>query len=159
MSETPPHSNSGQLPLTRLVDTRLQLHHAVQLLTAFAQAYVPPLPDDQHRSLAWDEAATCLRTRPAGADTRVTASLDVTTFVLQLERDGRAIEAWSLGGHTRAAMRDALGLAAAALLAASLRHRHAAAYGKRHRRAGIQRGRRGDPGALLVRARASGARR
>lgn len=44
----------GQVAHDTLSDDRLQLHHAVQLLSAFGQTYLEVRPDDSHRSMSWN---------------------------------------------------------------------------------------------------------
>ena len=45
----------GTVDATALRDTRLHLHHAVQLLASFGQATLEAQDDDSHRSLTWAE--------------------------------------------------------------------------------------------------------
>jgi len=44
----------GRLDPTELMAARLELHHAVQLIAAFGQSFVPPRDDDSHRTMKWD---------------------------------------------------------------------------------------------------------
>ncbi len=45
---------------TQLSDARRQLHHAVQLATAFGISYLPKKPDDSHTNLEWIESDAAL---------------------------------------------------------------------------------------------------
>jgi hypothetical protein len=38
---------------TSLVDARLQLHHALQVIVSIGISYLPPRPDDSHTNLEW----------------------------------------------------------------------------------------------------------
>ncbi len=50
-----------------LKDTRLQLHHAVQLLTMVAKGFIPEKEDDSHTNLEWVEDWSALATNPINA--------------------------------------------------------------------------------------------
>ncbi len=58
-----------------LVDTRIQLHWAAQILSSAADATLEKADDDSHSNLGWDSAANRL-------DGRVDASVDVVNFKL-----------------------------------------------------------------------------
>jgi hypothetical protein len=60
---------------TQLVETRVQLHWAAQILSAAADACLSRLPDDSHSNLAWNSAASQL-------DGRLNAAIDVVKFRL-----------------------------------------------------------------------------
>ncbi len=47
-----------------LIDTRLQLHHAVQLLTMVAKGFIPKKEDDSHTNLEWIEDWNALAANP-----------------------------------------------------------------------------------------------
>lgn len=81
-----------------LADTRLTLHHAVQLLASFGQALVGPRTDDSHRSVTWDAGLDAFRGENTTDGLR--ASLTVPDFVLTLwGTDGR-LAALDLHGRT-----------------------------------------------------------
>ncbi len=90
----------GTVPAERLTDTRIQLHHAVQLLTGFAQAFVPELPDDQHRNFDWDPGLPGFRTRSPAGYPDVTLTLVVPEFEVRLERADVVVETVELSGLT-----------------------------------------------------------
>lgn len=39
----------------KLIEARLLAHHGAQWLARFARSYLPPVPDDSHTALTWDE--------------------------------------------------------------------------------------------------------
>ncbi|MEO6447081.1 MAG: hypothetical protein ABIZ91_11600, partial [Gemmatimonadaceae bacterium] len=51
-------------PTGRLVDARLQLHHAAQLIVAAPIAFLAARDDDSHTALSWLPAAEALGTEP-----------------------------------------------------------------------------------------------
>lgn len=59
----------GSRDPTSLTDARPQCHHAAQLLTRVARAYVPAKPDDSHTNLGWEPSQAmfvCRPTEPGG---------------------------------------------------------------------------------------------
>lgn len=80
------------------MDTRLQLHHAVQVLTGFAQACVDERPDDRHRNFDWDPGLPGFRTWPASAHPDLTLALGVPSFEIRLERGDAVIDSVSATG-------------------------------------------------------------
>lgn len=64
------------------VSARLQCHHAVQLNTHFARAYIPAKADDSHTSLSWREDLAALAGRPAVNGWRVAIRLADLTVLL-----------------------------------------------------------------------------
>lgn len=65
-----------------LADTRLTLHHAVQLLASFGQALVEPRADDSHRSMTLDAGNDAFRSEATTDGLR--ASLTVPNLTLAL---------------------------------------------------------------------------
>ena len=53
-----------RIPVARLAETRLQCHHAVQVNTLLARAFVAHREDDSHTSLMWDESSAALVGQP-----------------------------------------------------------------------------------------------
>ena len=64
LEESRPWPTVG-LPPARWTDTRLQAHHAVQLLASFAGEFLEPREDDGHRSLCWVPEHSVLATGSA----------------------------------------------------------------------------------------------
>ncbi len=98
----------GGVPRDRLVDTRLQLHHALQALTSFAQALVDPMDDDRHRNFEWDPGVRGLRTRGVSAAPDTTAVFLVEAFEVRIERDDAVLAVVPAPGCTVDRLRAAL---------------------------------------------------
>src|SRR5438270_12053367 len=52
----------------QLVDARLQLHHAAQLVAGLGISYLPKRDDDSHTNLEWLPAFSALASNPVGVD-------------------------------------------------------------------------------------------
>ncbi len=86
-------------PSATLIDARLQLHHALQPLAAFAGRCLTPKPDDSHRSLSWDPAVRALITEAAESGLRFELSFED----LELRaRNGAKLSQHKLAGATLA---------------------------------------------------------
>jgi hypothetical protein len=79
-----------------LVDDRLQLHHAVQLLSAFGQTYLEARSDDSHRSLSWNPRERSFATDATATGLRL--EMDVPEFRAVLSKSGRQLSAMTLTG-------------------------------------------------------------
>src|SRR5438128_304564 len=103
----------------RLSEARLQAHNAVQWLARAARAYVPPLPDDAHTNLGWNDEADGFVTHPLRDGSRI--SLNIANLTLSLQHNGLVLP-FILHGHTDPEVRDWLGtqLRARSLDAAAL---------------------------------------
>ena len=108
MSQRPPPTvwpDAGGDP--SLVAARLQIHHAAQLLAAFAGACIEPRDDDSHRSLSWvpgqQALATGSKTRGDGA---VSVHLAIAAMTLQVLRGDRVQDGFELRGRTLAEARS-----------------------------------------------------
>jgi len=88
-----------------MAEARLQAHHAVQVLTSFAQACVRPMEDDRHRNFDWDIGVRGFRTRPAGGDASLTAVFAVEEFEVRLERSDAVVARIAVHGRTGAELR------------------------------------------------------
>jgi hypothetical protein len=85
-----------------LVETRLELHHAVQLPAALGIARARPEPDFGHHALVWDREHHALLGATVEGPRPYRAGLRPATLALLLVRpDGALIEALSLGSRTR----------------------------------------------------------
>ena len=105
MTHGSPWWPSTPLPATWL-DTRLQAHHAVQLLAAFAGEFLEPRDDDGHRSLCWVDEERHLATGSAErADMPLMVTFDPEAFVLGA-RHGGGESAIDLPGRTLAEARS-----------------------------------------------------
>ncbi len=89
----------GAVPPASLVDARLELHWAAQLLAAFGQNFVEPRPDDSHRSLEWHGDG--FLSQPANAGPILRLGLRVADLRLAvLDEDLRVVSKTSLQGTT-----------------------------------------------------------
>ena len=62
----------GAVAPTQLVDARLQLHHAAQVVASAGVTFLPPAPDDSHPNLGWVESLGALMGHSLpGADAQV----------------------------------------------------------------------------------------
>ena len=79
--------------------TRLELHYAVQPLSAAAMAHAEAQPDDSHTSISWDPATQAFLGQPLATGIRV--ALDVHELALQVRHeDGEVRETLPLRGKT-----------------------------------------------------------
>src|SRR5438045_2936820 len=83
-----------------LVDTRLQLHHAAQLATAFGISYLPPQPDDSHTNLEWIETVGALASNAGGAPTIRLAVRPHAFAILVLDERTSVLGTYLLDGRT-----------------------------------------------------------
>lgn len=90
----------GQLPSTELQDARVQLHWAAQVLSAAADRWLPPQPDDSHSNMEWlpEPGALVGNAMPSG----LRLALALRGFELRAVRGDRTIAALPLMGHTLA---------------------------------------------------------
>lgn len=117
MHTTVPWPLVGKLDPAGLVDTRLQAHHAVQLVVALGISYLPAKPDDSHTNLEWlPGRALASRTIPGNPRFRGALRLDPLTLMV-LDESGEVLEEYRLTGRTLAQglrwLRDAVRAAGA----------------------------------------------
>jgi hypothetical protein len=84
-----------------LVESRLVLHHAAQLVAAVGRSLVPPRPDDGHTSLEWLGEEQALGGEPVPGPRSWRAALRADELVLAVLDDTGA-RALPLAGRTRA---------------------------------------------------------
>ncbi|QDU35542.1 hypothetical protein KS4_36250 [Poriferisphaera corsica] len=82
MHTTPDIAKLGSRPPLSLIDARLQLHHAAQILQAAADALLTNQPDDSHAALNFHADSAALSTQPLPND--YTLSLILPTPLLML---------------------------------------------------------------------------
>jgi len=91
----------GRVDPETLVDARLQLHHAAQVVSALGTTFLEPRPDDSHPNLGWEDAAFVGRALPGEAGLRGALGaadlslrlVDASSTVReQLELGGRSVE-------------------------------------------------------------------
>tara|TARA_R110002096_G_scaffold259030_1_gene452577 strand:- start:39656 stop:40474 length:819 start_codon:yes stop_codon:yes gene_type:complete len=81
-----------------MVDARKQLHWAVQLAAATADALMESLPDDSHTNLHWNDASSLLVGNPLPDGYRIAFKL--VPFGVHLQKDGKTVAEFALSGHT-----------------------------------------------------------
>jgi hypothetical protein len=89
----------------RLIEARLQAHHAIQWLARATRAYIPPQPDDGHTSLIWDRDLDGFKTQPLTNGLRL--SLQISNLTLALNGGGgpTGVQSIFLSGRTNAEIR------------------------------------------------------
>lgn len=91
----------GAVAPRALVDARLELHWAAQLVGAVPLAFLDQEPDFSHANLGWNPGETTFVTRRVGSTSPIRAGLNVRDFALTiLDGDDRAIERLPLQGMT-----------------------------------------------------------
>ncbi len=95
----PVWSTVGEIDPRDLVEARLQLHWAVQLVMAFADNAIERLPDDSQANLGWRDGIEAMvgRQRPDGLSAGLRTS---DTTLLVFDREGALAEDFSLEGQT-----------------------------------------------------------
>lgn len=90
----------GAVAPAALVDSRLALHHAAQVVASAGVTFLKPQPDDSHPNLGWAEPLGALvgRTLP-GANVQIGLRLSDLTLLL-VDRNGDVRDALALHGKT-----------------------------------------------------------
>jgi hypothetical protein len=88
----------GTLQPTELRDARVQLHWAAQVLSAAADRWLPPQPDDSHTSMEWLPEPGALAGNAMASGMRLAVAL--RGFELRALRGDRTVAALALTGHT-----------------------------------------------------------
>lgn len=100
MHTTVPWPLVGKLDPAGLVDTRLETHHAVQLVVALGISFLPPAPDDSHTNLEWlPGRALAGRTIPGKPPFRGALRLDPLVLMVLAEA-GDVLDEYRLAGRT-----------------------------------------------------------
>lgn len=101
----------GVVKPTELVDARLQLHHALQLVAAVGVTFLEPEPDDAHPNAGWHGALEALvgHRVPTRRPFRVGLRPGDAHLLLIDGDDARVIAALELSGRTYAEAHDWLG--------------------------------------------------
>lgn len=100
MPPTVPWPLVGNVDPAGLVDARLQVHHAVQLVVALGISLLPPQPDDSHTNLEWlPGRALAGRTLPGEKPFRGALRLDPLILMI-LDESGDVLDEYRLGGRT-----------------------------------------------------------
>ncbi|MGH7696167.1 MAG: hypothetical protein ACRENH_14370 [Gemmatimonadaceae bacterium] len=100
---------------TTLVDARLQLHHALQVIVSVGISYLPPRPDDSHTNLEWLPDFAALGTNRLESGQRLRFGLRPAELSLIALNDKRVTSELALDGRT---VNEAVEWLRAALVAA-----------------------------------------
>jgi hypothetical protein len=92
----------GSAPARELSDTRLALHHAVQLAAAVGRSLVPAAPDDGHTSLEWHRARRSFVGQEVPGPRPWRAALYAADLSLAVLVEGDEFGRLALAGHTLA---------------------------------------------------------
>lgn len=88
-------------PANELIDSRLQLHWAAQVMASVAAAHVAPRPDDSHRNMEWIADGSFFLGNLAGNEVRFRVALRPVNLELRLlDKDLNQIASFDLDGHT-----------------------------------------------------------
>ena len=87
---------------TALVDARLQLHWAAQVVGAVGHTFATPEPDDSHTALTWVVGSGMMVGRPVGRDRAMQPALAPARMALRVlsAADGSALDEFTLNGTT-----------------------------------------------------------
>jgi hypothetical protein len=91
----------GGAPALALTETRLVLHHAVQLVAAVGRSLVPAAPDDGHTSLEWDRSSESVVGQEVLGTLRWRAALRPRDLSLAVLADDGEIARLVLAGRTK----------------------------------------------------------
>jgi hypothetical protein len=92
----------GSLDPAGLVDARLQVHHAAQLVVALGISLLPPATDDSHTNLEW-LPGRALAGRPIPGEREFRGALRLDPLILLvLDESGDVLDEYRLGGRTLA---------------------------------------------------------
>ncbi len=91
----------GTVPPSKLVDARLEAHHAVQWVARATRAYCKAESDDSHTSSSWDSEVQALMGRSLTSDLRLGLRLEDLMLLAQSEQGN---ESFALVGQTESAV-------------------------------------------------------
>jgi hypothetical protein len=82
------------------VDSRIELHHAAQIVAAAGVTFLAPRPDDSHPNFAWEESLGALVGHPL-PDAGIRAALRVADLrLLMVDGSGTVSDEFPLAGRT-----------------------------------------------------------
>lgn len=94
----------AKIPPDELVESRLQLHYAIQFIAATGAALAEPLPDYSHTSLAWHPVLEVFVGSPIRAAKPFQVALDpVSLTLIVLAQESETIASFPLPGKTMTA--------------------------------------------------------
>ena len=104
----------GAIVPSALADTRLELHHAAQIIVSAAISYIPARPDDSHTAMSWSARQRALVTEPITAQRTIRIGLNVEDLRLDVLDDGdNSLASYPLPGRTITDANDWLATAVA----------------------------------------------
>ncbi len=91
----------GEVPPGSLVDARLQLHHAAQIVVSAAISHIPARSDDSHTALTWSSRQRALTSERISAAHELRIAIRMEDLTLQaLDGNGVATDSFALPGRT-----------------------------------------------------------
>lgn len=97
----------GAIVPSALVDTRLELHHAAQIIVSAAISFIPARHDDSHTAMSWSARQRALVTEPITARRTIRIGLNVEDLRLDVLDDaGESLASYGLPGRTIADAND-----------------------------------------------------
>jgi hypothetical protein len=102
---TPRWETLGQVSPSQLLQARLLLHHAAQLVASVGRSLVPPRPDDGHTSLGWDGDLRAFVGQEVAGERAWRAGFVPERLSLVVLVDGGVARRLELAGRTREAAR------------------------------------------------------
>ena len=91
----------GSIVPKALADTRLELHHAAQLIVSAAISYIPARPDDSHTAMSWSTTRRALVTEQIMARRTIRIALVVEDLNLDVvDHADNSLGSYQLAGRT-----------------------------------------------------------
>ena len=91
----------GSVPPDSLIDARLQLHYATQVVSVLGRTLLESQEDDSHTNMEWNSPSGMLVGKIVGRDTTYRAGLEFESFTLKfLDSELSALDEFALDGKT-----------------------------------------------------------
>ena len=94
-----PWQTVGTVPISDLIDARIQLHWAAQIVASFGNAVIEARADDSQSNLGWGDGLSALRSHPSSEGFRVGLRLADLTLLF-LDKQETVISEFGLQGRT-----------------------------------------------------------
>lgn len=104
----------GGVDLARLSEARLQAHYAVQWLARAARAFVPPMDNDAHTNLGWNDTLSGFTTHPFSNAAQLALDVSGLMLIVLDSRGVRTAYAYTMDGRSNRDIRAWLGKTIAA---------------------------------------------
>ena len=98
-SSSTPWNAVGTVPISRLLDARLQLHWAAQIVASFGNAVIESRADDSQSNLGWVDDLGALCSHPSSEGHSVALRLADLTLLF-LDKEQKIMSELGLQGHT-----------------------------------------------------------